>query len=181
LGDLRKRGRKNPPETSSFLSRPTPPPKERVSAVHASPANQPLRVLLVDDDPVFRELLAFVVRADAGAEIVGQAADGARGVELALELQPDVIVMDLLMPQMDGFEATRRIAAAVPDARVLVVSSSTDPEHIQRACEAGAAGFVPKDRAVAELPGEVGRLRPAKREAKGRALSFLFARRLIFG
>jgi DNA-binding NarL/FixJ family response regulator len=149
--------------------------------VYSPTANQPLRVLLVDDDPVFRELLAFVLRADAGAEIVGQAADGARGLELARELQPNVVVMDLRMPQMDGFEATRRIAATVPDARVLVVSSSTDAKDIERAGRAGAAGYVPKDHAVAELPGEVGRLRTAKRQTKGRSLSFLFARRLIFG
>ena len=143
--------------------------------------DQPLRVLLVDDDPVFRELLAFVLRADAGAEIVGQAGDGARGVELARECRPDVVVMDLRMPHMDGFEATQRIAATVPDARVLVVSSSTEPDDIERACRAGAAGYVPKDRAVAELPHQVGQLRAPKRNAKRRLLSLFFARRLILG
>ena len=136
-----------------------------------------LRVLLVDDDPVFRELLAFVLRADVGAEIVGSAADGAKGVQLADDLRPDVVVTDLLMPRMDGFEATKRIAATVPDARVLVVSSSTDPKDVERAGEAGAAGYLPKDRAVAELPGEVRRLRPAKR----RSLRLFFARRLVLG
>ena len=142
----------------------------------ASP-QMPLRVLLVDDDPVFRELLAFVLRADVGAEIVGSAADGAKGVQLADDLRPDVVVTDLLMPRMDGFEATKRIAATVPDARVLVVSSSTDPKDVERAGEAGAAGYLPKDRAVAELPGEVRRLRPAKR----RSLRLFFARRLVLG
>jgi DNA-binding NarL/FixJ family response regulator len=142
---------------------------------------QPLRVLLVDDDPVFRELLSFVLRADVGAEIVGCAADGAKGVQLADELRPDVVVMDLLMPRMDGFEATKRIAATVPDARVLVVSSSTDPKDVERAGKAGAAGYLPKDRAVAELPGEVGRLRPAKRRSKRRSLSLFLVRRLVLG
>ena len=66
-----------------------------------------LRVLLVDDDPVFRELLAFVLRADVGAEIVGSAADGAKGVQLADDLRPDVVVMDLLMPRMDGFRGDK--------------------------------------------------------------------------
>jgi DNA-binding NarL/FixJ family response regulator len=141
----------------------------------------PLRVLLVDDDPVFRELLAFVLRADVGAEIVGSAADGAKGVQLADELRPDIVVMDLLMPRMNGFEATKRIAATVPDARVLVVSSSTDPKDVERAGKAGAAGYLPKDRAVAELPGEVGRLRPAKHGSKRRSLSVFFARRLVLG
>jgi DNA-binding NarL/FixJ family response regulator len=146
----------------------------------ASP-QMPLRVLLVDDDPVFRELLAFVLRADVGAEIVGSAADGAKGVQLADELRPDLVVMDLLMPRMDGFEATKRIAATVPDARVLVVSSSTDPKDVERAGKAGAAGYLPKDRAVAELPGEVGRLRPAKRRSKRLSLSLFLARRLVLG
>jgi DNA-binding NarL/FixJ family response regulator len=141
----------------------------------------PLRVLLVDDDPVFRELLAFVLRADVGAEIVGSAADGAKGVQLADELRPDLVVMDLLMPRMDGFEATKRIAATVPDARVLVVSSSTDPKDVERAGKAGAAGYLPKDRAFAELPGEVGRLRPAKRRLKRRSLSLFLSRRLVLG
>src|SRR5215207_8071433 len=72
-----------------------------------------------------------------GAEIVGSAADGAKDVQLADDLRPDVVVTDLLMPRMDGFEATKRIAATVPDARVLVVSSSTDPKDVERAGEAG--------------------------------------------
>jgi DNA-binding NarL/FixJ family response regulator len=157
------------------------PPHKKGSAVPPSSPRKPLRVLLVDDDPVFRELLAFVLRADVGAEIVGSAADGAKGVKLADELRPDLVVMDLLMPRMDGFEATKRIAATVPDSRVLVVSSSTDPQDVERAGKAGAAGYLPKDRAVAELPGEVGRLRPAKRGSKRRSLTIFFARRLVLG
>jgi DNA-binding NarL/FixJ family response regulator len=124
---------------------------------------RPLRILIVDDDPLFRELLAFVVRTDPGTELVGEACDGVEGVELAGELRPDVVVMDLRMPRMDGFDATRRIAATVEGASVLVVSSSSDPEDMARARDAGAAGYVPKDRAVAELPEELERLRPATR------------------
>jgi DNA-binding NarL/FixJ family response regulator len=149
--------------------------------VSSAPSQLPLRVLLVDDDPVFRELLAFVLRADAGAVIVGQACDGEEGVELARELRPDVVVMDLRMPNMDGFEATRQIAATVPDARVLVVSSSKERDDIERAGRAGAAGYLPKDRAVAELSGEIGRLRSAKAQGKSRSLSHLFVRRLVLG
>ena len=109
-------------------------------ALPSSSPRKPLRILLVDDDPVFRELLAFVLRADVGAEIVDSAADGAKGVKLADELRPDLVVMDLLMRLMDGFEATKRIAATVPAARVLVVSSSTDPQDVERAGKTGAAG-----------------------------------------
>jgi DNA-binding NarL/FixJ family response regulator len=129
----------------------------------AAAPTRPLGVLLVDDDPVFRELLAFVLRAHEGVEIVGEASDGAEGVELAGELRPDIVVMDLRMPRVDGFEATRRIAAKVQGTRVLIVSSSSEREDVERALAAGAAGYVPKDRAVAELPDELERLRPAER------------------
>ena len=148
----------------------------------SSPSPQrPLRVLLVDDDPVFRELLAFVLRTDAGAEIVGQGCDGVEGVELAQALHPDVIVMDLRMPHMDGFEATRQITESVPEARVLVVSSSKERGDIERATQAGAAAYLPKDRAVAEVAGAITRLRQAGPQARGRFLSHFFTRRLVFG
>jgi DNA-binding NarL/FixJ family response regulator len=140
-----------------------------------------LRVLLVDDDAVFRELMAFVLRTDAGVEIVGQGSDGAEGVELARALHPDVVVMDLRMPNMDGFEATRQISETLPDARVLVVSSSRERDDIERATKAGAAAYLPKDRAVAEVAREIARLLPARSEAQKRFLSHFFARRLVFG
>jgi DNA-binding NarL/FixJ family response regulator len=126
---------------------------------------RPTRVLLVDDDPAFRELLAFVVRVDSEADVVGQAADGEEGVRLAATLEPEIVLMDLQMPKLDGFEATRRITATVPNARVLVVSSSTEPDAVRCALAAGAAGFLAKDRAVAELPEHLERLRPAKHQA----------------
>lgn len=118
----------------------------------ASP-DQPLRVLLVDDDPVFRELLAFVLRADAGAEIVGQAADGARGVELARECRPDVVVMDLRMPQMDGIEATRRICAlpTTANVRVLILTMFDLDAYVYASLRAGASGFLLKDTPPADL------------------------------
>lgn len=144
-------------------------------------AAPPIRVLLVDDDPAFAELMAFVLRVDAGAEVVGHAWDGVEGVELAGTLRPDVVVMDLRMPRMDGFEATRRIAETVQGTRVVVVSSSTEREDVERAHAAGAAGYVPKDRAVAELPGELGRLRAAMQSESRRPLSLFFARRLVLG
>ena len=131
-------------------------------AVFAS-SNQPIRVLLVDDDDAFAELMTFVLRNDAAAEVVGHAADGAEGVRLAGELRPDVVVMDLRMPRMDGFAATQQIVKRVRGARVIAVSSSTDPDDVERVLEAGAAGFVPKERVVTELPDAVGRLRRARR------------------
>lgn len=123
-------------------------------------APPPLRVVLVDDDPAFAELITCVLMLE-GVDVLGHAHDGAEGVELTLELEPDVVVMDVRMPRMDGLEATRRIVGAVPGARVLVVSSSKDPEDVERARDAGAAGYLPKDRAATELGEWLELLRPA--------------------
>ncbi len=124
-----------------------------------SPASPPLRVLLVDDDPAFAELIKCVLKLD-GTEVLDHALDGAEGVELALNLEPDVVLMDVRMPVMDGFEATRRIVAAIPTMRVLVVSSSRHLEDVERAREAGAIGYLPKDRVMADLREWLERLRP---------------------
>jgi DNA-binding NarL/FixJ family response regulator len=115
-----------------------------------SAAPSPIRVLIVDDDPGFAELITCVLSLD-GVAVVGHALDGVEGVELTSELEPDVVVMDIRMPRMDGIVATRRIVGSLPGARVLVVSSSTDPEDVEGALEAGAAGYLPKERATAEL------------------------------
>jgi len=125
-----------------------------------SPASPPLRVLLVDDDPAFAELIKCVLKLD-GIDLLDHALDGAEGVELALSLDPDVVLMDVRMPVMDGFEATRRIVGAIPDARVLVVSSSRHLEDVERAREAGAVGYLPKDRVTADLREWLERLRPS--------------------
>ena len=122
-------------------------------------APHPLRVLLVDDDAAFAEMVACLLGV-AGIEVAGHARDGLDGVELALELEPDVVVMDVRMPRMDGLEATRRIVGAVPGLPILVVSSSTEPDDIDRALEAGADAYLSKDRVVAELADRLESLRP---------------------
>ena len=124
-------------------------------------ASAPPRVLLVDDDPAFAELVTCILRKGDVA-VLGHAFDGAEGVGLALELRPDVVLMDVRMPRMDGLEATRRILAALPETRVLVVSSSKDPEDVQRALDAGASGYLPKDRATAELVERLDQLAPIR-------------------
>ena len=121
------------------------------------PAAPPPRVLLVDDDPAFAELIKSVLARD-GIELLAQAFDGAEGVELAVGLEPDIVLMDIRMPGMDGLEATRRIVEAVPRARVLAVSSSKDREDVARARQAGAIGYLPKDRLTAELRDWIERL-----------------------
>jgi DNA-binding NarL/FixJ family response regulator len=124
---------------------------------------QSLRVLIVEDDPAFAELMAFLLRTEAGAEIVGRPLDGVEGVRLARELRPDVVVMDLRMPRMDGFEATRQIVGKLPGTRVLAVSASMGRDDIRRALDAGAYGFLSKGLVVAELTTKVLRIRPRQR------------------
>jgi DNA-binding NarL/FixJ family response regulator len=103
-----------------------------------------IRLLIVEDEDLFAELVKALVAADDRIQIVGRASNGKEGVELATTLRPDVTVMDIEMPLMDGIEATRRIRRADPAARVVIFTGSDQPRDEQRAREAGAAAFVRK-------------------------------------
>ena len=105
----------------------------------------PVRVLLVDDHAIVREGLRALLEEEGGFAVAGEAADGERAVAAARELAPDVILMDLLMPGVDGLEALRRIRAADPEARVLVLTSAQDDRSVRQAIDAGAVGFLFKD------------------------------------
>jgi DNA-binding NarL/FixJ family response regulator len=128
------------------------------------PANEsstrPVRVLIVDDAPVFAETLELLLGANAELDVVGIARDGEEGVRLAHTLAPDVVVMDVHMPRLDGIEATRRIKRRRRATRVVVVTSSPTRECESRARAAGAAAFLPKDAALAELTDAVRGPRP---------------------
>jgi DNA-binding NarL/FixJ family response regulator len=104
-----------------------------------------VRVLIADDEPLFGEALEVLLGVDDRIEVVGRALDGSEAVELARELDPDVVLMDLSMPGVDGFVATEQILAGDSDAHVLVLSGSDDPADIAKAREAGAAGYITKD------------------------------------
>jgi DNA-binding NarL/FixJ family response regulator len=110
-----------------------------------------VRVLLADDHSVFAESLQLLLSQDDRIEVVGWARDGKEAVELAESLQPDLVLMDIAMPVMDGVEATRRIRKASPGIQVLIVTSSDIPGDIERARRAGASGFLTKKQSVAEL------------------------------
>ena len=108
-------------------------------------ARPPVRLLVVDDHPVVRSGLMGMLGSAADVEVVGQAADGAAAVELAGELAPDVVLMDLRMPGLDGVEATRRILAAPDPPRVVVLTTYDTDGDILPAVEAGAIGYLLKD------------------------------------
>jgi DNA-binding NarL/FixJ family response regulator len=109
------------------------------------------RVLLVDDHPVFRLGLSAFLSAVPEIEVVGQAAGGRDAVRLAGELAPDVVVMDLNMPQLNGVEATREISATHPEVGILVLTMSEDDDSVFSAMRAGARGYLVKGAAPAEV------------------------------
>ena len=111
----------------------------------------PIRVLLVDDHAVMRAGLRALLAAEPEMQVVGEASTGEEGVERALELRPDVVLMDLSMPGCGGLEATRRVAAAGLPSRVLVLTLHGESEYLLPVLEAGGAGYVTKDCADREL------------------------------
>ena len=109
-----------------------------------------IRILIVDDHPLVRAGLAGLLQA-ADLQIVGAAADGEQAVRLSAELAPDVVLMDLSMPGLDGAEATRRIRSRCPGVQVAVLTSSSDGERVWDALDAGAVGYLLKDSEPAQL------------------------------
>lgn len=109
-------------------------------------SNSPIvRVLIADDQTLFRVGLARLLEEDPRVEIVGQAGDGAEAVKLASSLLPDVVLMDLKMPNLDGIEATRQIAASHPGVKVLLLTTFEADNHVIQALKAGASGYILKD------------------------------------
>jgi DNA-binding NarL/FixJ family response regulator len=104
-----------------------------------------IRVLLADDQELVRSGFRLILDLTDGIEVVGEAADGREAVRLAKELQPDVVLMDVRMPELDGIEATRRLRQAGVDARVLVLTTFDLDEYVYGAMRAGASGFLLKD------------------------------------
>jgi NarL family two-component system response regulator LiaR len=114
-------------------------------------AGDPIRVLVVDDHAVVREGLRTFLQLQDGIEVVGEAADGEEAVERALALAPDVILMDLVMPRLDGIGAMRALRGRSPASRVIVLTSFLDDERLMPALQAGAAGYLLKDVEPDEL------------------------------
>ena len=110
-----------------------------------------ISVLLADDQPLLRRGFRMILEAEDGVTVAGEAGDGAEAVELARRVRPDVVLMDIRMPGMDGIEATRRITAAEPGVRVLVLTTFDLDEYAFGALQAGASGFLLKDVRPHEL------------------------------
>lgn len=112
-------------------------------------------VLLVDDHPVVRQGLCALLKAHADFEVVEEADNGRAAVALARQTRPDVVIMDISMPLMNGAEATRQIRKAVPSTKVLVLSSYCEDELVEHLMQAGAVGYVSKDSAPSDLAGAI--------------------------
>ncbi len=111
----------------------------------------PIRVLVADDQRTVRDGLSMLVGLIDGVEVVGAACDGVEAVELAQTERPDVVLMDLRMPRMEGAEATHRIRAELPDTQVLVLTTYADDESLFPALQAGAHGYLTKDASAEEI------------------------------
>ena len=110
-----------------------------------------IRVLVVDDHAVLRQSLRYLLEAQPGIDVVGEAADGREAVDLAEKLQPDVVLMDTIMPGLNGIEATRQIRRRLPKTRVLMLTGYMEDEHVAGALKAGASGYVIKKSELDEL------------------------------
>jgi DNA-binding NarL/FixJ family response regulator len=113
------------------------------------------RVVVCDDHPAFRELVAAVLRLESGMEVVGEAGDGRQAIEVVRGMRPDVLVLDLAMPEMDGIEALPHIREASPATQVIVVTGFGSETMKQRALDAGASLFVEKGVDVGDLVGHI--------------------------
>ncbi|KOU62282.1 response regulator [Streptomyces sp. NPDC060334] len=110
-----------------------------------------IRVLIVDDQMMVREGFSVLLNAMEGIEVVGEAVDGRQAIAQVAALRPDVVLMDIRMPEMNGLEATRRIVAADTDAKVLVLTTFDLDEYVYQALRAGASGFLLKDASARQL------------------------------
>ncbi|MHA2429374.1 MAG: response regulator, partial [Candidatus Hermodarchaeia archaeon] len=110
-----------------------------------------IRLLIADDHAIVREGLRGLIETEPGIEIVGEAENGAEAVRLANQVKPDVVLLDLVMPEMDGLEAIEELRKNDPDAKILVLTSFDEDEKIFRAVKAGAQGYLLKDSSPQEL------------------------------
>ncbi|WP_309144391.1 response regulator transcription factor [Streptomyces sp. BR123] len=134
-----------------------------------------IRVLIADDQPLVRRGLALILAPEPDVEVVGEAGDGAEAVALARRLRPDVVVMDIRMPVLDGVGATGELARTLPETRVLALSTFDMDEFVVAALRAGAHGFLPKDVSPEELTAAVRTVHAGEAAVAPRLLTRLIA------
>ncbi len=110
-----------------------------------------IKILVADDHAMVRESICFLLSNEVGLEIAGEAEDGRSAVKLSLELKPDIVIMDIAMPILNGIEATRQIIHDMPNVKVIALSVHTDRRYVREMLKAGAVGYVPKHCAFQEL------------------------------
>ncbi|QCJ40582.1 response regulator transcription factor [Bacillus sp. S3] len=134
-----------------------------------------IRILIADDHHVVRRGLVFFLRTQQGFDIIGEAANGREAIELAKSLQPDLILMDLVMPEMDGILATRIIKKDQPEIKIMMLTSFSDQDHVIPALEAGASGFQLKDIQPDELVASIKKIMNGENQLHPTATSHLLA------
>jgi DNA-binding NarL/FixJ family response regulator len=122
-----------------------------------------IRVLIADDHAIIRDGLAALLSSDASIEVAGTAANGRDALRLAREVRPDVVVMDIAMPEMNGVEALRELQERLPQVRVLILSMFSTLEHVQQAFNAGASGYLLKESAGVELREAIAQVHSGRR------------------
>lgn len=132
-----------------------------------------IRVLIADDHHVVRRGLVFFLKTQEMIEVVGEAANGKEAVELAGKLNPDLILMDLVMPEMDGIQATKLIKSELPEIKIMMLTSFSDQEHVIPAVEAGASGYQLKDIQPDELVSSIKRIMNGEDQLHPKATSLV--------
>ena len=139
--------------------------------MEAIPKRGALTVLIVDDHPVFREGLRHILEAEEGIEVVGEADTGDMALREARRHQPDVVILDVNMPALDGVQAARRICKELDGTRVMLLTAFHDEEQLMRALRAGVSGYYAKDVPPGELTAALYRIREGEYVVQGRAMT----------
>jgi len=138
-----------------------------------------LRVLIADDHPLVREALRQALDGEEDMEVVAEAADGEEAVKLASELRPDAAVMDIVMPRLNGIEATRKIKQTAPDIAILILTAYDDDEYVLGLLEAGAAGYLLKSARGRDLAGAIRAIKSGESVLHPKIIAKLLKRAMV--